>query len=156
MAFSVPFKPSAVVATLSADQDIVANEVFAWDTVQVNIQGSASISLDTTTNVGRFTLEGGWVYEVTATIDCVHTAPCYLWFSIYDVTGAAAIGASLCLTKSSTNTSDDSGNGILVWILSPSSDNAYDIREDGGRSSLANTDIDSDRCKLVIKCLGPA
>jgi len=155
MAFSIPFKPAVLIASLSADQDLTATEEIAWNTTDVNLSGSGGISLDTVTNVGRFTLTGGWTYRITCNLEITHSASAGLTIELYDVTNTTILKSVINIITA-TSTSNGSGNGMGIWVVRPASDTTYVFRESSLYGSTANADIAHLHSQLVVESIGPA
>jgi len=128
------FAGSYLYASMTVNSQSISNGgTIEYDEV-LNSNGD-SISLDTSTNVGRFTLSGGRNYRITTQIAATHTGDnTVVHWNLYSVTGAAVIGNCVGMTaKGNVGGPDDprSNAPILSYVVSPTTDTEYEIRMNG-------------------------
>lgn len=103
---------------------------------QIDQQVGDSCTIDTGT--GIFTLAGGGSYLVWLTPGSQSNID----WQLYDVTGTADVTGAICKTFAMDNGGgayNGSGNGHVVALLEPASDNEYELRNvSGSTASLGN------------------
>jgi len=139
-----------LVASLSANvnNQVGPNNPINFD--RIDKSRGSSISMDITTNVGRFTLKGGRTYLVSCRIAFGTGSGAVRIHDLYNVTDAATEAGSNFNAWNAAAASTAGGPQTLVTVLAPDADKDYEIR----LQATGDTDYQQDETAITIIEIG--
>ncbi|MDP2607307.1 MAG: hypothetical protein Q8S00_32620 [Deltaproteobacteria bacterium] len=138
-------------ATMSADQlNPAINSAVLFNTV-ASYRGTG-ITIDTVTNVGRFTLLAGKTFVVTCALRISDSVSSARVFHLWDLTAGAEVAGSRRRLYNADATSFSGGAGTLSIPVSPTIDSEYEIRS--ADATVPTIDIIADGSALSIYEIG--